>query len=149
MTAVVIGVGNEYRHDDGIGPVVADEIEERDLPGVRVVVSDGEPASLLEAWSGTDLAIVIDAVLCEPSTPGRIWRSTVDTLPGGKAAASSHALGIPDALLLGQALDQVPGRLLVFAVEAATLDLGVGLSPSVAAALPAVVDSVLHELRPA
>lgn len=148
MKAVVIGVGNEYRHDDGIGPVVADAIAERDLPEVKVVVSDGEPAALLEAWSGADLAVVVDAVLCDPSTPGRIWRSTVDTLPDGKAAASSHALGIPDALLLGQALDRVPGRLVVFAVEAANLDLGVGLSHPVVAAVPDVVDAVLYELAP-
>ena len=67
-------------------------------------------------------------------------------MPGGKTAASSHALGIPDALRLGQALDRIPGRLLVFAVEAGTLDTGVGLSPPVADAVPDVVDAVLREL---
>ena len=148
MNAVVIGVGNEYRHDDGVGPLVAAKVADRNLPDVRVVISDGEPVSLLEAWAGADVAIVVDAVQCEPSTPGRIWRSTVDSLPGGKGVASSHALGIPDALLLGQALDRVPGRLLVFAVEAANLDLGVGLSHPVAAAVPAVVDAVLREVSP-
>jgi hydrogenase maturation protease len=154
LTAVVIGVGNEYRHDDGIGPAVATEIGGRDLPGVRAVVADGEPSALLEAWSGADLAIVVDAVLCEPSTPGRIWPSIVDGtgpaagLPGGGGAASSHALGIPDALLLGQALGRVPRRLVVLAVEAADLGLGTGLSEPVAAALPEVVAAVLSYLGP-
>ncbi|WP_158888143.1 hydrogenase maturation protease [Amycolatopsis anabasis] len=144
--AVVIGVGNEYRHDDGIGIAVVDELRERDLPGVRVLVSDGEPAALLDAWTGVELAIVVDAVLCEPSTPGRIWRSIVDGLTPSAGAASSHALGIPDALRLGEALGRVPGELVVFAVEAADLDLGVGLSPPVSAALPEVIRAVLAEL---
>ncbi|GAA4659424.1 hydrogenase maturation protease [Amycolatopsis dongchuanensis] len=146
---MLIGVGNEYRHDDGVGPAVVAEVAARNLPGVRAVVSDGEPASLLEAWTGAALAVVVDAVLCEPATPGRLWRSTVDALPGGTGVASSHALGIPEALLLGQTLGRVPGRLVVFAVEAADLGLGVGLSPVVQATVPVVVDAVLAELASA
>ena len=46
------GSGNPFRRDDGIGPAVAAAIERRHLPGVRVVISDGEPSGLLEAWSG-------------------------------------------------------------------------------------------------
>lgn len=34
--AAVIGIGNELRRDDGIGPAVAAEIQHRDIPGVRV-----------------------------------------------------------------------------------------------------------------
>ncbi len=56
--AVVIGIGNPFRNDDGIGPAVAAQVEEQRLPGVRVVISDGEPAGLLEAWSGADLAVL-------------------------------------------------------------------------------------------
>ncbi|MFD2417081.1 hydrogenase maturation protease [Amycolatopsis pigmentata] len=148
MNVVVIGVGNEYRRDDGIGPAVATEIAGRDLPGVRAVVADGEPSALLEAWSGADLAVVVDAVMCEPATPGRIWPSIVDGRAdalrgGGGGAASSHALGIPEALLLGQALGRVPRRLVVLAVEAADLDLGTGLSEPVTAVFPEVVAAVL------
>ncbi len=144
--AVVIGIGNPYRCDDGIGPAAAAALDELRLPYAEVVTADGEPAALIEAWSGRELAMIIDAVRCEPSTPGRIWRSTDADLSGSAAAASSHALGIPDALRLGQALGRVPGRLVVFAVEAARLDLGAGLSPAVSAAVPRVVQAVLGEL---
>ena len=144
--AVVIGVGNEYRHDDGVGPAVLAELGKTPLPGVTIVLCDGEPAALLETWSGADLAIVVDAVLCEPSNPGRIWRSTVDGRLPGAGSASSHALGIPDAVGLGAALGRVPGELVVFAVEAADLGLGVGLTPAVRAAVPDVVDAVRREL---
>lgn len=144
--AVVIGVGNEYRRDDGIGPAVVDQLEKLCLPEVSVAQCDGEPTALLDLWSGVDLAIVVDAVLCEPSAPGRVWRTTVDTLRGRTRTASSHALGIPDAWPLGRALGRLPRDLVVIAVEAEQLDLGVGLSGPVAAAVPDIVSAVLGEL---
>ncbi|WP_433754586.1 hydrogenase maturation protease [Nocardia sp. CA-135398] len=146
VRAVVIGVGNEFRSDDGVGPAVATAVEELELPGVSVTLCDGEPAGLLDVWADVELAIVVDAVLCEPSTPGRIWRTTIDALRGVTSAASSHALGVPDALPLGRALGRVPGELVVIAVEAASLELGVGMSEPVAAAVSRVVEAVLTEL---
>jgi hydrogenase maturation protease len=145
--AIVIAIGNEYRGDDGVGPAVIAEIAKDPPAGVELTRCDGEPAGLLEAWAGAELAIVVDAVLCVPAQPGRIWRSTVDNLTGTTTAASSHALGIPEALLLGRALDRVPRELVVIAVEAASLDLGFGLSAPVAAAVPAAAAAVLSELR--
>ncbi|WP_040800887.1 hydrogenase maturation protease [Nocardia higoensis] len=145
--AAVIGVGNDYRGDDGVGPSVARELARLDLPGVAVTVCDGEPTGLLDAWTGVELAVVVDAVRCEPATPGRIRRTGVDSLPGGTYPTSSHALGIPDALLLGRALGRVPRELVVIAVEAASFHLGAGLSAPVAAAVPRVVRTVLAELR--
>ncbi|MGW4351886.1 hydrogenase maturation protease [Nocardia sp. NPDC004582] len=144
--AVVIGVGNEFRHDDGVGPEVARRLETLRLPGVLVAQCDGEPTGLLDLWAGVRLAVVIDAVLCDPRTPGRVWRTTVDALRGLTHAASSHALGVPDALPLGRALGRVPAELVVIAVEAQRLDLGVGLSAPVATALPEVITAVLTEL---
>ena len=59
---------------------------------------------------------------------------------------SSHALGLPQTYALGQALGQIPDELVVFAVESADVNHGVGLTPAVAAAVPEVVDAILAEL---
>lgn len=154
--AVVIGIGNPYRRDDGIGPALVAALERFRPPGVSLTVADGEPSQLLEAWSGASLAVVVDAVLCEMPAPGRIHRTALgpvvgdpvvgDAAPGSRAAASTHGLGIPDALRLAEALDQAPGRLVVFAVEAADIGFGPGLSPAVAACLPELTRAVLTEL---
>ena len=144
--AVVIGVGNEYRRDDGVAPAVLAALDGDPIPGVTTVLCDGEPAALLDAWTDVDTAIVVDAVLCEPCTPGRIWTSTVDGWPARTGTAGSHALGIPDAIRLGAALGRVPGRLVVYAVEAADLALGTGLTPAVLAAVPEVVRAIRREL---
>ncbi|MBF6168572.1 hydrogenase maturation protease [Streptomyces gardneri] len=144
---MVIGVGNDYRSDDGVGSAVALQIEQLGIPGVLVSLSDGEPTTVVDIWAGMDLAVVIDAVRCEPSIPGRVRRSDFDLLQQAGTASSSHTLGIQDALPLGRALGRVPGRIVVIAVDAACLDLGVGLSEPVAAAVPHAVETVITELR--
>jgi hydrogenase maturation protease len=142
----LIGVGNEFRRDDGVGPALVARVAESAPPGVTLSVVDGEPSQLLDAWDGVQLAVVVDAVLCDPSTPGRIHRTTLgDAYPAG-TSASTHGLGIPDALGLAEALGRAPARLVVFAVEAADLGFGTGLSQPVAEALPDLTRLVLDEL---
>jgi hydrogenase maturation protease len=143
MNTAVIGVGNEYRRDDGIGPAVVARLAQHDLPGVTFTVCDGEPSQLIDAWANADLAVVIDAVLCERPKPGRVHRTSLGPLPTGARSASTHGLGIPEAIRLADALDQAPRRLVVYAVEAADLGFGVGLSPPVAAAAHRVERAVL------
>jgi hydrogenase maturation protease len=144
--SVVIGVGNEYRRDDGIALTLIAELAGHVLPGTRLVASDGEPAGLLAEWSGADLAVVVDAVSGEPAEPGRIHRTSLGELRRSGGVASSHGLGIPEAVALGRALGRLPQRLVVYAVEAADLNLGVGLTPDVAAALPELLTAVCAEL---
>jgi hydrogenase maturation protease len=145
LNRLVIGIGNSYRRDDGVGLTVADEIAKCRLPGVQVKTAIGEPGAILDAWTGAELAVVVDAAMGEGLTPGRVRR----WIPGdvdGPAAVSSHALGLPQTYALGQALGQLPDKLVVFTVEVADVDHGIGLTPAVAAAVPDVLDAVLAEL---
>jgi hydrogenase maturation protease len=145
---VVIGVGNEFRRDDGIGPAVLSRLRGRIPDGVRLVTSDGEPARMIEAWTGASLAVVVDAVLAVPPAPGRVHRIVVGRAPGAQARpVSSHGLGLGESIALAQALDRMPERLIVHAVEAADVGFGVGLTPAVAAAADALTAAVLRDLR--
>ncbi len=143
--AVVIGVGNEFRRDDGVGPAVLAELERRGVPGVTLALSDGEPTQLFDAWAGMPLAVVVDAVLCEPSRPGLVHRTTL-AAPLQASTSSTHGLGIPEAVRLAEALDRAPLRLVVYAVEAGDLGFGLGLSDEVGRAVPEVVQAVLAEV---
>jgi len=148
----VIGLGNTYAHDDGVGPAVAAALGADAPEGIRVIELDGEPARVIEAWAGTPLTIVIDASRSgtEPGTVRRL--EGADLAEGGVLAAagrrsSSHALGVAEALELGRALGRLPARLVVFAVEGHDASPGPGLSASVAAAVPELVVAVRHDLR--
>ncbi len=146
---VVIGVGNDFRRDDGAGPAVIARLRDLAPPGVRLVITDGEPARLVEAWSGAAVAVVVDAVRADPPRPGTVHRFVVDQPRAGIARpASSHGLGLDDAIRLAVALDRMPGRLIVHAIEAADLTQGPGLTPPVAAAVGTVAAAVLDDLSP-
>jgi hypothetical protein len=47
MKTAVIGVGNEYGRDDGVGPAVVARLAQLGLPRVVLTVSDGEPTQLI------------------------------------------------------------------------------------------------------
>ncbi len=144
---VVIGIGNEFRRDDGIGPAVLARLRGRAPAAVELLVSDGEPAGLIEAWSGADLAVVVDAVRADPAVPGRLHRLVLDgAAPFDPRQVSSHGLSLGDAVQLARALGRLPGRLIVHAVEAADLETGPGLSAPVAAAAGALVAAVLADV---
>ncbi|MCZ7527998.1 MAG: hydrogenase maturation protease [Acidimicrobiia bacterium] len=132
MSAVVIGLGNPFRRDDGVGwrvvasarPLLSAEVAVREL--------DGEPARIVEAWDGADLAVVVDAVVtgAAPGTVHVLDRS-IEALPAGAARGGSHALGVGEAVALARAVGRAPGRLVVLGVEVADLGDGPGLSPAV------------------
>ncbi len=59
---VVIGVGNELRRDDGIGPAAVTRLRDLQavdstLVGVILAVCDGEPTRMIDLWTGADLAV--------------------------------------------------------------------------------------------
>jgi hydrogenase maturation protease len=145
--AVVIGIGNEFRRDDGAGPAVLARLDGRVPGGVTLLVSDGEPAALIEAWTGAPLAVIVDAVRAEPSVPGRLHRlvlhqeGTAEMRP-----VSSHGLGLDTAIGISRALDRMPGTLIVHAVEAADLGQGPGLTAAVAAVIDTLAGAVMGDL---
>jgi hydrogenase maturation protease len=133
----IAGVGNDWRGDDAAGLIAARRLREL-LPGVRVVEVGGDASALLDAWTGAELAIVIDAVR-SGAPPGTIHR-----LDGGPPAAmrlgSTHAIGLAEAIALGRALGRLPARLELYGIEAASFETGAGLSPEVARAVEALCE---------
>jgi hydrogenase maturation protease len=148
VSAIVIGVGNPYRRDDGVGPAVVQRLRPRGLTGVTLAECDGEPTRLLDLWAGADLAVVVDAVRTGSPRPGVIHRrSLLHPSVGASNASSSHVMELGDSVALAAALDRLPGTLLLFAVEAADTSLGVGLSPELEAAASILVEEITELLK--
>lgn len=149
----VIGVGNEFRRDDGVGWAVIRRLRDgavrRPLPpGTVLSVSDGEPARLIGLWEGTALTVVVDAVRAGRGHPGKVHRLAAwDAELHGAGAVTSHGLGFGEAVELARALGRLPRHLCVYAVEAADTSLGTGLTPAVEAAVRPLAARVEHEIR--
>ncbi|MBW0014507.1 hydrogenase maturation protease [Mycobacterium sp.] len=144
---VVVGLGNSYRKDDGVGAAAAAALHLLALPHVRVVTGIAEPTELLEVWSGARLVVVIDGAAATPPTPGRVRRCQLSDVVCGPGKLSCHRVDIGPALELGKVLGRVPDDLVVITVDVADTGHGVGLTPAVARAVPEAVRMAVGEIE--
>jgi hydrogenase maturation protease len=138
---LIIGLGNEFCHDDAVGLIAARRLREC---GVSAEEYEGDMTNLMERWQAADAVIVIDAV-CSGAPPGTVHRLDASTSPLQRELFknSTHALGLVDAVELARAIGMLPAKVYVFGMEVRDLSAGVGLSPEIERALPALIEEVL------
>lgn len=140
---LIIGVGNEYRRDDGAGLMAAAALE--NVAGLSVLSLPGEGTELINAWSAPGLAevVVIDAMRSD-DPPGQIRYFDVvrEPLPVGTFSCSSHRFGLAEAVEMARILGRLPRRLTIVGVSGLNFSQGVGLTPVVAAAISRVVETL-------
>jgi hydrogenase maturation protease len=147
MTFLVLGVGNEYRRDDGVGLAVAHRLRHSVPKGVSVQECEQEPSRLIDAWRGADAVLVVDAVEsgAEPGTLHRFDASEL-AIPQRLFRSSTHAFGVGEAIEVARALGMLPRRVLVYGVEGGEFTAGDSLSPAVEAAVGPAAEAMLAEL---
>jgi len=142
---VIIGIGNPMRRDDGVGPAAVSRLRARSADA-DLVVLDGEATRLLDAWTGRQHVIVIDAATSGEAA-GTVHRidMVTDPVPTPGRGASSHGAGLAEAVELARVLDALPDRLVVYGVEVADVSFGEGLTPAVGEALDTLVERLIAE----
>lgn len=146
---VVIGVGNEYRRDDGVGPLVLSLLEGRLPPGARLArCPDGEPGDLVSTWENAERVIIVDAIRVPGGHAGRVHRVVVGADPvfAPETTGGTHGLGLGTAVEFARALDRLPRTLIVYAVEGGHYGMGAGVGPEVARAAEEVASGIIAEL---
>ena len=140
---VVLGIGNTLLRDDGAGVhAVLLLADDPSLPAGTSVVDGGTGGlSLLPIISDASALIVVDAVEVG-AEPGHIRVLTGPDLNGDPARMSVHEVGTSDLLAAARLTGVLPTRTVLVGVQPACLEPGLDLSPPVAAALPALVETV-------
>jgi hydrogenase maturation protease len=146
LDVVVAGLGNRYRGDDAVGPLVAALLA--GTRGVRDIGPLAEPLELLGRFDGADLAIVIDAVRSgAPLGSVRVLDVDVsnsdDHARPEPAVTSTHGIGLVGVLRLARAVHRAPRRLVVVAVEGEMFELGSEMNAAVTAAVPVALSAVV------
>jgi hydrogenase maturation protease len=140
---LIIGCGNRERSDDGAGILVAERLREL---GIEAETRIGEALDLIEAWSGADDVILVDAVLTgAPVGTVQAWDGR-QPLASVRTNASTHGLGVAEAIELAYVLDQLPIRLRVYGIEGRRFELGDEISPQVQRAVAEVVRRIIADL---
>jgi hydrogenase maturation protease len=145
---LVVGVGNQFRGDDALGPIVARRIGAMGLPNVDVVEGPPDGAYLIELLRERECAFLVDA-FSSGSPPGMLHRhdASLQRLPAYLFRHSSHSFGVAEAIELGRRLGLLPSRLFVYGIEGQDFATGNALSPAVEAKLDELTELIVTEMR--
>ena len=103
----------------------------------------GEVPALL---AGADIAIVVDAVM-NGGAPGTIYRlSDPRLLAFADNPLSSHGIGLQAMLELAEALGELPKILLIYGIEAASLEGETAMHLKVLDAIPRVREAIERDI---
>lgn len=140
---IVIGVGNRDRGDDAVGPLVVDRLGSA-LPCFE---SSGDPSALISLFGRDSEVIIVDAMVTG-GAPGAISFARLaeagETDIELSGHGSTHGFGIFEALELARALGELPPRVTLVGVEAASFEPGSGVSPELESAIDRTVDLILR-----
>jgi hydrogenase maturation protease len=145
---LLVGVGNEFRTDDGLGIFIAREVKRRAIADVEVVEHGGEGTSLIETWRGAQVVFIVDAV-SSGSRPGMLHRFDVSgaPLPHKVRTYSCHAFGVAEALETARTLNRLPPVVLLFGIEGEQFDLGIGLTDTVVRSVPELLSQISLDIQ--
>ena len=138
MSSLVLGYGNDLRSDDGAGRVVADRVNDLQLPGVSVrSVMQLTPELALEI-AGCETVVFVDASVEVAETTA----TPVVAAPGESTAMSHYAT--PAALLgLTATVGDLPATAIAVSIPVVDIGLGMELSPTTAAGIEEAISMVV------
>lgn len=140
----VLGVGNTIMADDGAGLELLTRLTQV-RPDARVEYVDGWTGGmeLVPVVQDAGRLLILDAVA--GAVPGTVVHLTGDQIPRMLATKlSPHQVGLLDVLTAARMLGREPNQVEVVGIVPELVDLRVGLSDSVSAALPAAVEAAVE-----
>ena len=155
MTRTLIcGVGNKLKRDDGLGPFVIEQLETQTMPlGVDVAdygISGFKCALKLE---GYNKVVFVDAISLPGSKPGRLHRLKINKERLMKSpklsdfSVSMHETDLERIMATAAVLNIYPDEVVIIGCEPSDTAVGLGLTKSVADAVPGIIDLVMQEIK--
>lgn len=132
--------------DDAVGPIVIDRLNGRLPETVALVESVGDATHLLDTWRDARLTVIVDAVV-SGGVPGSVHRiDGMAGFPSSWRSASTHLIGVVEAVELGNAVDMMPDALVIYGIEVGRVEPGVELAPEIDAAADEVAEMITAEI---
>jgi hydrogenase maturation protease len=148
MHAVILGIGNIILSDEGVGVRAVEDLERRYcLPeGVAAIDGGTSAMELLDDLSDLDLLVVLDTIVAG-KPPGTVIRLAGDEVPVFfRRKLSPHQISLADVLASLELIGHLPREVVVIGVQPESLELGLDLTPVVAARVVQVAALAADEL---
>lgn len=144
----MLGIGNLIMTDDGVGVRVVQRLtdEYRFPEGVTVMDGGTLGLDLLPHLEGVERLLMVDAVETG-GPPGTVVRLSGEEIPVAlQTKLSPHQMGLQDLLAVAELQGNRPAEMVLWGVQPESVELGMELTPAVAARLDQLVEKVLAEL---
>jgi hydrogenase maturation protease len=146
---LILGLGNVLCGDDGLGAAAVARLDREWACPEGVVVQDGGTLglALMPLIEAAHDVILVDAVAAD-GPAGTLVRLTGDDVPAAALERLSvHQVGVADLLGALAWRGRLPRRLVLLGLVPESLELHLGRSAAVEAALPGLVDGIIAEAR--
>lgn len=140
--ALLVGMGNPWRNDDGVGAHVTGRLSRLGLPGPLEVmtVEDVVESYVFDiAGRAATNVVLVDAASMPGAAPGTIVFGRVAELEAVGSDVSTHKLALR---VVERVLRRSGKETYLLGIVAADVDFGTAISPAVLAAADRVVDLV-------
>jgi hydrogenase maturation protease len=149
MRIVVLGIGNILLSDEGVGVRVIERLDQHYRLPPEVEIIDGGTCGMemLEQLEDLDALIVVDCVRFgqPPATPVLLKGDDVPVF--FKTKLSPHQVSLSDVLASLEFTNRAPKRTAIIGMQPASMELGMELTPAVAARMDELLAMTLAELR--
>jgi hydrogenase maturation protease len=137
--------GNRDRGDDAAALLVAERLQRT---GIDAEICEGDPLAIMDRWDAADDVIIVDAMVSGAAIGTvQVWELPLLVhFVGGNA--STHGLGVAEAIRLAGVLGRLPRRLRVYGIEGKQFHSGAGVSRKIQQAVERVARQIADELTP-
>lgn len=147
---LILGVGNDILMDDGIGPKLVKELEQRDpLEGVDYQTISLGGLDILESIRGYGTVVFIDAIKTKEGVPGSVYRFTTGDFQETLHLSNLHDISFLTAIELGRHMEmEIPENIHIFAIEIVEdMEFGESFTPEIEARYADIYDTVSRDIR--
>ena len=147
---LILGLGNTILTDDAAGIEAARQVSQTvTTAGIAADFAEASYAGwrLMELLDGYDRVVIIDSMISGKAAPGECCR--VETHKDISIhLQSSHGMGLEESIALARQNGQhMPRAITVYGIEVKNpYDFGEGMTPEVAAGIPAAVREISAEI---
>jgi hydrogenase maturation protease len=126
---LIVGIGNRFRMDDGVGPWVAGTLQ---AAGRETRSHAGDGTGLLDLFEEHDDIILVDATR-SGAAPGNLFffDACAEPLRADMFHYSTHRFGLAEAVKTARALGLLPDRLRIYCIEGKHFGSCIGLTACV------------------
>jgi hydrogenase 3 maturation protease len=137
----ILGIGNDLKADDGIGPYIIDQLQDRNPPHIELINASTVPENYISHLIDTNphLILLVDAALMQ-ADPGTIKLIDKDTIGG--IAFSSHQL--PLTFFIEYLESTITTTILILGIQPFTDEFTHPLSEPVQNAANEIITTLTH-----